>query len=211
MLPGHRPHVERQPARQAQAGQRRLEEHLGEVGRIFERQQRHRIEAVEHLPAGVIEAADAGGLVGETRGQSSDEAVVIAVHGDVEPPRHVVLELGLIGDGLAVLAHIREGTGKQVGVSLLPETEDHRRTHIEGVTVAAERSTTATGDQIALQHQGASPLGGQLTGGHQTTDAGADHHGIPLLLIAHGFGSIGGDAKGPPAAADQPDESVVSP
>ena len=148
--------------------------------------------------------------MGETGGQISDERLVIAVNGDVEPPRHVVFKLGLIRNGLAVLAHISESPGEQVGVALLTEAEDHRGAHIKGVALALEGTATAAGDQIALQHKSFGTLGRQLTGGDQPADAGADHHGIPVLLFAHGVGSIGGDAKGPPAAADQPDESVVS-
>ena len=109
--------------------------------------------------------------MGKTRSQLSDEAVVIAVNRNVEPTRHVVLELGLIRDGLAVFTDISQGAGEQVGVPLLPEAEDHRCAHIKGVAIASEGSATATRYQVPLQHQRACSLGSQLAGGHQTADA----------------------------------------
>ena len=51
--------------------------------------------------------------------------LVIPVHSNVEPAGQVVFELGWIGDGVAVLAHIGQGPGEQVGVPLLAEAEDH--------------------------------------------------------------------------------------
>ena len=122
----------------------------------------------------------------------------------------MIFQLGLVGDGFAVFAHIGEGSGEQIGVSLLPETEDHRSAGIEGVSSASKGSATSPWNQIALQNKSASPFGSQLTCGYKTTDTRADHHGIPLLLIAHGFGSIGGDASGPSAVDDQADELVGS-
>ena len=136
--------------------------------------------------------------MGETGGQISDERLVIAVNGDVEPPRHVVFELGLIRNGLAVLAHISESPGEQVGVALLTEAENHRGAHIKGIALALEGTATAAWDQVALQHQGASSLGRQLAGGDQPADAGADHHGIPVLLIAHGLKTVDKTLEGRP-------------
>ena len=184
----HRSHIHRQPAGQAQAGQGRLEEHLGQVGRILEREQRHRIEAVEHLSAGVVEGADALGFMGEAGGQFGEEGFIVAVHGHGEAAGQVVFELGRIGDGGAVLAHISQGAGEQVGVALLAEAEDHRGAHIEGVARPFEAAARAPRDQVALQHQHLRPLGGQLAGGDQPTDAGADHDHIPIQRCLAGGG-----------------------
>ena len=185
---GHRSHIHRQPAGQAQAGQGRLEEHLGQVGRILEREQRHRIEAVEHLPTGVVKSPDALGLMGEAGGEVGDEGFVVAVDGHGEAAGQVVFELGRIGDGGAVLAHISQGAGEQVGVALLAEAEDHRGAYIEGVARAPEAAARSPWDQVALQHQHLRPLGGQLAGGDQPTDAGADHDHIPSLRCLAGGG-----------------------
>ena len=179
VLAGHIAHVHRQPAGQPQAGERRAEEHLGQVGGVFQRQQRHRIEAVEHLPAGVVEGADPRGLMGEQGAEAVDEGGVVAVNRHVEPAGQVVFQLGRVGHRVAVLAHIRQGAGEQVGVAPLPEAKDHRGAHIEGVALAPEAAAAATGDQVALQHQRAGPLGRQLGGGDQPADARADHDHIP--------------------------------
>ena len=95
-----------------------------------------------------------------------------------------------------MLPHIGEGPGEQVGETLLAEAEDHRCPHIEGVALAFEGTTTAAGDQIPLQDEGLGSLGRQLTGGDQTTDAGTDHNGIPLLVLAHGIASLGVTLRG---------------
>ena len=47
------------------------------------------------------------------------------VDGNVEPTRHVVLQLRWVRDGVAVLAHIGEGPRQQIGVPLLAEAKDH--------------------------------------------------------------------------------------
>ena len=86
VLPRHRADVEGQPPGQPKACQWCLEKHLGQIGGILQRQQRHRIEVIEHLPAGVVELADARGLMGKTGRQLGDEALVIPVDGNVEPP-----------------------------------------------------------------------------------------------------------------------------
>ena len=187
---GHIAHIHRQPAGQAQAGQWRFEEHLGQVGGILQRQQRHRIEAVEHLPAGVVEAADALGLMGEAGAEIGDEALVIAVHRHIQAVGQVVFELGWVGHGGAVLAHVGQGAGEQVGVPLLPKAEDHRGAHVKGVALAFEAAAAAPRDQVALQHQHLGALGGQLAGGHQAADAAADHDHIP------GGGGAGGHRCG---------------
>jgi hypothetical protein len=119
------------------------------------------------------------GLMGEEGGEAIDEAVVVAVHRQAEAAGEVVLQLHRIGNRVAVLAHIGQGAGEQVGVPLLAEAEDHRGPHIEGVAVAPEAPPGAPRDQVALQHQHLRPLGGQLGGGDQAADARADHHGIP--------------------------------
>ena len=135
---GHIAHIHRQPAGQAQAGQWRFEEHLGQVGGILQRQQRHRIEAVEHLPAGVVEGADALGLMGEAGAEIGDEALVIPRHRHVQAVGQVVFELGWVGHRGAVLAHIGQGPGEQVGVAVLAETKDHRGAHVKRVALALE-------------------------------------------------------------------------
>ena len=50
----------------------------------------------------------------------------------------MVLELGGVGHRVAVLAHVGQGAGEQVGVALLAEAEDHRGAHIKGVTVTVK-------------------------------------------------------------------------
>ena len=129
--------------------------------------------------------------MGKPRREVGDELLVVAVHRDAQPTGHVVLELSGVRDGVAVLPHIGQGPGEQVGETLLAEAEDHRGPHIEGVALALEGTATAARDQIALQDEGLRSLGGQLTGGDQTTDAGTDHNGIPLLVLAHGIASLG--------------------
>ena len=191
---GHIADVEGQPAGQPQAGQGRLEEDLGQVGRVLERQQRHRIEAVEHLPAGVIEGADALGFVGEESRQAGDEGFVVPVDGHVQAAGQVVFELGGIRHRLAVLAHIAQGPGEQVRVALLPEAKDHRGAHVKRVALAAEAAPRSPRDQVALQHQGLGPLGSQLGGGDQAADARADHDHVPGGL---GHGGGGGSSLDP--------------
>ena len=143
VLPRHIAHVHRQPAGQAQAGQGGFEEHLGQVGRILKRQQGHRIEAAEHLPAGVVEGADALGLMGKQGAEISQKLLVIPVHRHIQPTGQVVFELGWIGDGVAVLAHVGQGPGEQVGVPLLAEAKDHRGAHIKRVALALETAAGA--------------------------------------------------------------------
>ena len=182
MFAGHIAHIHRQPAGQAQAGQGRSKEHLGQVGRILQREQRHRIEAVEDAPAGVIEGANSLGFVGEKGAQPGHKTVVIPIDGQMQTSGQVILQLGRIGDRFTGLAHIGQGPGEQVGVTLLAEAKDHRGAHIKGVALAPEAAARAAGNQVALQHQHLRPLGGQLAGGHQAADAGSDHHHVPRAL-----------------------------
>lgn len=88
-------------------------------------------------------------------------------------------QLGWIRHRVAVLAHIGEGAGEQVGVALGPEAEDHGGAHIKGVARALEAATAATWDEVALEHQGAGPFGCKLGGGDQPADARPDHKHIP--------------------------------
>ena len=90
----------------------------------------------------------------------------------------MVFELGGVWDRFAVFAHGGQGAGEQVCVALFAEAKDHRGAHIEAVAVALETAATAAGDQVALQHQHPRPLTGQLAGGYEATDAGADHHHV---------------------------------
>ena len=175
---GHIAHVHRQPAGQAQASQGGPEKHLGQVGRILEGEERHRIEAVEHLPAGVIEAADPLGLMGEEGTEPLHKAGVIPIDGHGEPTGKVVLQLGWIGDGFAVLPHIGKGPGEQVGVALIAKAKDHRGAHVEGVAVALEAASGSARDQVTLQHQHLGALGGELGGRHQAANARANDDGV---------------------------------
>ena len=175
---GHIAHVHGKPAGQAQAGQGGPEKHLGQVGRILEGEERHRIEAVEHLPAGVIEATNSLGFMGEEGTEPLHKTGVIPINGHGEPTGKVVLQLGWIGDGFARLAHIGEGAGEQVGMALITKAKDHRGAHVEGVAVALEAASGSPRDQVALQYQHLGALGGELGGRHQAANTRANHDGV---------------------------------
>ena len=117
--------------------------------------------------------------MGETGAHALDEPFVIAVDGHGQSTRQVVLQLDGIRHRLAALAKIGKGPGQQVGVPALSETEDHGGTHIKGVSLSVEAASRSSWDQIALQNQRFCPFHGQLGGGDQTADPGADHNHVP--------------------------------
>ena len=123
--------------------------------------------------------------MGKQGAEPLDKALVITVHGHVEAAGQVVFQLGWIRDGLAVLPHISQGPGEQVGVPFLAEAKNHRGAHIEGVAGSLETAAAASRNQIALQHQHLGPFGRQLAGGDQPANAGADHDHVPIRAAAH--------------------------
>ena len=124
--------------------------------------------------------------MGEASAHASNEAVVVAVDSHGQTTRKVIFQLHRIGHGLAALTDIRQSAGEQVGVTVLPEPENHRCTHVEGVALSVEAAPRPTGDQIPFQHQGFGPLGCQLGGCDQTADSGADHDHVPCGLAHSG-------------------------
>ena len=88
----------------------------------------------------------------------------------------MIFQLGWIRDGLAVLPHISQGPGEQVGVPFLAEAKNHRGAHIKRVAGSLETAAAASRNQIALEHQHLGPFGGQLAGGDQPANAGAELH-----------------------------------
>ena len=196
VLARHIADVERQPAGQAEAGQWCAEEDLGQIRRILQREERHRIQAAEDLPARVVEGPNPLGFVGEQLAQACHETVVVAIDRHVEIAGQVIFQLHRIRHRLAMLADISQGSGQQVGVPVLAKAENHRGAHIKGVAGPLKAAATATGDQVALQHQHLGPFGRQLAGGDQTADARADDDHIPGWCGAHRTAAAGSATLG---------------
>ena len=71
-------------------------------------------------------------------------------------------------------------------MAVLSEPENHRGTHIKGVSIPPETPARPTRNHVALEHQRLRPFGSQLRGSHQTTNPRADHDHIPVRLGARG-------------------------
>ena len=82
---------------------------------------------------------------------------------------------------------VRQSPRQQVGIALLPEAKNHRGTHVKGVTIPMKCASAPPRNEVSLQHQRFCALRRELARCHQTTHTGADHDGIPLLLIAQSF------------------------
>ena len=63
--------------------------------------------------------------MGEQGREFGDEALVVSIHRQPQTARQVIFQLSRVWDRLAVLAHIRQGPGEQVGVALAAKAKDH--------------------------------------------------------------------------------------
>ena len=100
--------------------------------------------------------------MGKASTHSRNEVVIVPVHGHREAVWQVIFKLHSIRHRRAVLAHIGQGSGEQVGMPLLSKSENHRSANIEGVSLPSKAASRSPRNQIALKDQGLRSLRGQL-------------------------------------------------
>jgi len=194
---------------------------LHQVDGLLQALELDRVERVEDLPRGAVDAPDARRLVRPPRAELVHVLVVVAPHLDLQTAlssrpvssrpvssrpavpavdagaaRQVVVDLDGVGDGRGRLAHARERLVDEVGLRppvLGRHPEHHAGPDVEGVAVPLVPRGAAAGREVLFQHDDGGAGRDEPRGRGEPPHAPADDDGV-VLDVGGGLGGGGGVA-----------------